>query len=285
MIRANKYLNIPVVVLCLIVVQCDKSKNEKVIARVGKATLTLENLKNSIPSEYSDQITRDQNINYVKQWIDRELLFQEAVDQKIDRDPVIKERLMKMKMDLLSAEMLDRYSMKIQADSISDSVVNHYYKLNLNQFIRQKDYVKYMDIAIDDSKRAWEIYRTVTKENFVNLASQFSKTPTFDSNNIPYTLTENIPVELRQAITSSEINTISTPIKTSNGYHIIKVMEKLGKGGTCSLFEVRKEIIDQLVTINQKVLIDKVLADLRAKNRVDFNLNLISDSLKNKSFN
>src|SRR5665647_3956363 len=124
MIRANKYLNIPVVVLCLIVVQCDKSKNEKVIARVGKATLTLENLKNSIPSEYSDQITRDQNINYVKQWIDRELLFQEAVNQKIDRDPVIKERLMKMKMDLLAAEMLDRYSMKIQADSISDSVVN-----------------------------------------------------------------------------------------------------------------------------------------------------------------
>jgi parvulin-like peptidyl-prolyl isomerase len=285
MIRTNKYLIIPVVVLCLIVVQCGQSKNEKVIARVGKSTLSLENLKNSIPNEYSDQITRDQNINYVKQWIDRELLFQEAVNQKIDKDPAIKERLIKMKMDLLAAEMLNRYSMKIQADSISDSVVNHYYKINQNQFIREKDYVKYLDIAIDDSKKAWELYRTVTKENFVNFASQFSKAPTFDSINIPYTSVENIPVEIRQAIASTVVNTISTPIKTSNGYHIINVMDKLDKGGICSLFEVRKEIIDQLVTINQKVLIEKVLADLRAKNRVDFNLNLISDSLKNKSFN
>jgi peptidyl-prolyl cis-trans isomerase C len=285
MIRTNKYLNIPVVVLCLIVVQCDKSKDEKVIARVGKATLSLENLKNSIPNEYSDQITRDQNINYVKQWIDRELLFQEAVNQKIDRDPAIKERLSKMKMDLLAAEMLNRYSMKIQADSISDSVINHYYKLNQNQFIRDKDYVKYLDIAIDDSKKAWDVYRTVTKVNFVNIASQFSKTPTFDSTNIPYTPSDNIPVEIRQAIASLEVNTISSPIKTSNGYHIVNVMDKLDKGGICNLFEVRKEIIDQLVTINQKVLIEKVLADLRTKNRVDFNLNLISDSLKNKSFN
>jgi hypothetical protein len=285
MIRTSKYLNIPVVVLCLIVVQCGQSKNEKVIARVGKSTLSLENLKNSIPNEYSDQITRDQNINYVKQWIDRELLFQEAVNQKIDKDPAIKERLNKMKMDLLAAEMLNRYSMKIQADSISDSVVNHYYKLNQSQFIREKDYIKYLDIAIDDSKKAWEVYRTVTKENFINLASQFSKTPTFDSINIPYTPVENIPVEIRQAIASTVVNAISTPIKTSNGYHIINVMDKLDKGGICSLFEVRKEIIDQLVTINQKVLIENVLADLRAKNRVNFNLNLISDSLKNKSFN
>jgi parvulin-like peptidyl-prolyl isomerase len=151
--------------------------------------------------------------------------------------------------------------------------------------LREKDYVKYLDIAIDDSKKAWEVYRTVTKENFVNLASQFSKTPTFDSNSIPYIPVENIPAEIRQAIASSSVNTISSPIKTSNGYHIIKIMDKLDKGGICSLFEVRKEIINQLVTINQKVLIEKVLADLRSKNRVDFNLNLISDSLKNKSFN
>ena len=285
MIRINKYLNFLVVVQCLIVTQCDQSKNVNVIARVGKSTLTLENLKNSIPNEYSDQITRDQNINYVKQWIDRELLFQEAVNQKIDRDPVIKERLAKMKMDLLAAEMLNRYSMVIQADSISDSIINHYYKLNQNQFIREKDVIKYLDITIEDSKMAWEVYKTVTKENFVNKASQFSKTAIFDSINIPYISSDNIPAEIRQAVTSSAVNSISTPIKTSNGYHIINVMDKLGKGGVCSLSEVRKEIINQLVTINQKELIVKVLADLKIKNRVDFDLNLISDSLKNNSFN
>lgn len=284
MIRTNKYLIFPAVVLCLTLIQCDNSKNQNVIARVGKSTLTLENLKSSIPNEYSDQITRDQNINYVKQWISRELLFQEALNQKIDKDPIIKERLAKMKKDLLAAEMQNRYSMKIQADSISDSVINHYYKLNQNQFIREKDCVKYLDIVMEDSKSAWDVYRSVTKENFVNSAAKFSKTPNFDSTNIPYISVDNIPSEIKQTIISAAVNSISAPIKTASGYHVINIMDKLDKGSLCSLVEVRKEIINQLVTINQKVLIEKVLADLKIKNRVDFDLNLISDSLKNKSF-
>ncbi len=190
-----------------------------------------------------------------------------------------------MKEDLLAAEMLHRYSMQIQPDSINDSIVNQYYKKNQNQFVREKESVKYLDIAIDDSKKAWEVYRTVTKENFVNLASQYSKTPTFDSSKIPYTIVENIPAEIRQSITSLHINSISTPIKTPDGYHIINIIDKRAKGELCSFSEVRREIINQLVTINKKVLVDKVLSELRIKNRVEFNLNLITDSLKNKPFN
>jgi peptidyl-prolyl cis-trans isomerase C len=285
MIRKLKYFKITSVVLWLFVIQCNRSKDENVVARVGKSTLTLEELKENIPDAYSEQITRDQNINYVKQWIDRELLFQEAVNQKIDKDPIIKERLDKMKEDLLSAELLHRYSMQIQPDSINDSIVYLYYKKNQNQFVRDKESVKYLDIAIDDSNKAWVVYRTVTKENFVNLASQYSKTPTFDSSKIPYTIIENIPLEIRQSITSLHINSISTPIKTPDGYHIINIIDKRAKGELCSFSEVRREIINQLVTINKKVLVDKVLSELRIKNRVEFNLNLITDSLKNKPFN
>ena len=33
-------------------------------------SVTVDDLYRSIPPEYSDQITRGQNVNYVKQWID-----------------------------------------------------------------------------------------------------------------------------------------------------------------------------------------------------------------------
>jgi len=284
MIRKHKYYKALIVVLCLIIIQCNQSKVEHIVARVGRSTLTLEALREKIPNEYSEQITRDQNINYVKQWIDRELLYQEALNQKIDKDPVIKERMEKMKEDLLSAEMLHRFSMEIQPDSIKDSAVSEFYKKDQNQFLRQKETVKYLDIVVEDSKKAWEVYRTLNKENFVRIASQYSKAPNYDSSNIPYTPTEDIPSEIRQAITTLQINSISNPIKTSDGYHIVNLMDKREKGTRCSYSEVKQEITNQIVTIKQKALLEKDLSDLRIKNRVELNLNLISDSIKTKSF-
>jgi parvulin-like peptidyl-prolyl isomerase len=279
MISTYKY-SIYLIVLCISIFSCNNSNNEHVIARVGKATLTLESLKNSIPNEYSNQITRDQNICYVKQWIDRELLFQEALNQKIDKESVIKERLEKMKKDLLSSELLSRVSMKSQSDSLNDSVFKQYYKKNQSQYVRDKDYVKYIDITAEDSKKAWEIYRTANKSNINTIALQNSKNQSFDSTNVPYFPLETTLPEIRQIIVTTAINTISLPIKTNNGYHIIDVLDKLDKGGICSYSEVRKEIASQLIMIEQKTKIDKLLSDLRIKSRVEFNVNLISESIK-----
>jgi parvulin-like peptidyl-prolyl isomerase len=268
------------IVLCLSIVSCKNANNDHVVARVGKSTLTLENLKNSIPSEYSNQITPDQNISYVKQWIDRELLYQEALNQKIDKDSLIAERLVKMKKDLFAAEIISRVSMKLQSDSLNDSVISQYYKKNQAQYIRDKNYVKYIDIVVEDSKNAWEIYRITNKTNINAIAQQYSKKQSFDSSNIAYVAMENVPTEIRQAMATLTINTISVPVKSANGYHIIEVLDKLDKGGICNYSEVRKEIISQLTTLNQKTIIDKLLSDLRIKNRVEFNVNLISESLK-----
>lgn len=281
MVRKTKQTSFIIAAMFLASINCDRSIEEDVVARVGKVSLTLKTLKENIPEEYSNQITRDQNVNYVKQWIDRELLYQEALSQKIDKDPEIKERLQKMKEDLLAAEMLHRISSAIKIEDVNDSIANQHYNKNRDQFIRDKEYVKYLDITTDDSKKAWDIYRSANKDNFVTLASQYSKTPTFDSTNIPYTATETIPAEIKQAINSLRINSISTPIKAADGYHIISLLEKLNEGEICSFQEVRKDIVNQIITNNQKEIIEKKLADLRIKNRVDFNLNLISDSIKN----
>lgn len=284
MIRIGKYLIITSVVSMLISVQCNQNKEINVIAKVGKSTLTLDDLKRCIPTEYSDQITPDQYNKFVIQWINNELLSQEAINQKIDKEIVIKERIRKMKTDLLSAEMLNRFSQKIQPDSIKESDIEDFYNLNRNNFIRQKDYVKYLDIAVDESAKAWELYRTTNKNNFVSVAAQYSKTPTFDSANIPYTSLDVIQSEIRQALSNLALNSVSMPVKTSNGYHILFYIDKLNKGDICTLQEVKKEILDQIVNEKQKNLIDQILADLRIKTNVEYNKELLSDSIIKQIF-
>lgn len=277
MIGIRKYVMITSVVSMLFSVHCNQSKEINVIAKVGKSTLTLDDLKRSIPTEYSDQITPDQYNKFVIQWINNELLCQEAINQKIDKEIEIKERIRKMKIDLLSAEMLNRFSQRIHPDSIKESDIENFYNLNKNNYIRQKDYVKYLDIAVDESGKAWEIYRTTNKNNFISVAAQYSKTPTFDSTNIPFTPLDVMQSEIRQALSNLSLNSVSSPVRTSNGYHILFYIDKLKKGDVCTLQEVKKEILEQIVNEKQKNLIDQLLADLRIKTNVEYNKELLSD--------
>src|SRR5271157_3031300 len=109
---------------------CRQKNQGPIVARVGHRVLTLDDLYKSIPPEYSDFITREQMINYVKQWIDNEILYQEAMRQKIDKEEAIKERLRRMKQDLLCAEMINRNSISSQNIQISDDMIQNYYNEN-----------------------------------------------------------------------------------------------------------------------------------------------------------
>jgi hypothetical protein len=253
-------------------------EEEDIVARVGNEVLTIDNLKSSIPYHNDNQIKRDQNIDYVKQWINRELLYQEAIRRKIDRDPVIKERMEKMKKDLLASELLSRISDISQNGTFDDSSITNYYNVNVHNFIREKDLVKLIILKFDSSQQAWETYRTLTLQNIIRIASTNSANKTFDSSNIPYIPIESLSGETRTAVISTSTKAISLPFKTSTGYQIICPLEKLSKGEPCTLNEIRSEIINQLTTLQQKKLIDQLLVDLRLKNEVNFNKNLISNT-------
>ncbi len=254
---------------------CEKKTASPVIARVGKATLTVDDLVKSIPQEYRSQITPEQNINYVKQWINTELLFQEALRRKIDREPVIRDRLKKMKKDLLSAELINRSYSKENISSIDETTIKNYYETNKEKFIREKNVAKYLEVVVNDLKTAWYISRNANAENFLTLAAEYSQQPYPENRNVPYTALDEIHPEIRDAIISTNINSTSSPVKSDIGYHVIFVIDKLEKGGICKEEEIREELITQITVKNQKENLEKLLAELRLKTIVEFNPDLI----------
>lgn len=259
----------------LISINCEKDISSPVIARVGNSVLTIEDLNNSIPSEYNNMITREQNINYVKQWIHTELLYKEALSRKIDREPNMKNRLKEMKKNLLAAEMVNRNSSLSESSIIDDNIVNKYYTEHKDEFIREKDVAKYLEIIVDDQKTAWHIIRNSNADNFLEFASDYSKLPVSDLTYVPYVALDDIPPDIAQAIKSCKINGITKPIASEMGYHVILVLDKLEKGGVCLQEEVKDEIINRLSTKMQKQSLEKMISELRLKTDVEFNVNLI----------
>ncbi len=273
----SKYLLIFSVVSGIAVLQCTQKDTSPVIAKVGNEILTLDELKRNMPVEYRDQFSKEQNINYVKQWRDTELLFQEAVRNKIDKEPEIKKRLQKMQKDLLAAEVISRFTFENNDSAVSSSAISRYYNEHQKDFIRDRDKIKYLEIIVEDQKTAWYINRNLTNENFEDLSAQYSKIPSTGSTSISPIPVDEIPVEIRNVISNYSIEVNTIPVKTDLGFHVIRVLERLNKDGFCNEDEVRDEIISILTNNIQKQRIEILLSDLRLKTDVQFNLDLLKD--------
>ncbi len=283
-IKTKYLINPAVYVLFIFFSGCQEKNSSPVIVRIGKSVLTVEDLYKSIPPEYADRISPEQNVNYVKQWIQTELLYREALRLKYDKEPYIKERLEKMKKDLLAAEVINRSS-KHFSSSIDQSSITDYYNQNQNKFIRDKDMVIYLEIVVEDLKTAYLVKQNANLHNFSEYAEKYSKIPFSDTLNVTPVPVDDVPADLKNAIQATMPGNISNPVKSELGYHLLLIIEKLPKGSICREEEVREEILTILSAKKQKENVEKMISALRLKNDMEYNINLItgnnSDSVAN----
>lgn len=270
------------IVICVMVslvavafVVCRDHDESPVVARVGRARLTLDDLHQSIPPEYSDRISRGQMLEYVKQWVDTELLYQEAVRQKVHKEPIIRERLEKMKKDLLGAEMISRSSFGSRDFQIPDDRIRAYYEEHKDSFRRESDVVRYIEIVVGDLKTAWQVRNKMTHDNFLDLAVRFSEAPVQDPRTVPYVAVQDLPPEIANVVAGLRIKGTTAPIKLADGYHILRLLDKQDAGTYSQLGEVRGDIVNTLATEAQKRGLEQLLSDLRLKTDYELNLTLI----------
>ncbi len=264
--------------LCAMAFTCQKRTDSPIIARVGNAILTLDDLYGRIPPEYSARITREQKINYVKEWIDTELLFQEALRQKIHKEPEIRDRLAKMKKDLLSAEIITRSSFAASKYTVSEDAVKACYEEHKGSFVRETDVIKYLEIVVADLKTAWNVRNLVTTDNFLDLAVRYSKAPVQDPRALPYVPLNALPQNVADLANTIRVNGTTAPIEIDGAFHIIRILDKQKAGTICSLEEVREDIISTLSTEAQKRHMEELLSNLRLKMDYEFHFELIPSS-------
>lgn len=264
-------------------ISCEKQKviDSPIIARVGNAVLTMNDLNKSIPTEFSKRITQKQRINFVKQWIDTEILYQEALRQKIHEEKPIKKRLEQQEKELLGAEVISRNLQKNRKETISEESILNYYENYKDSFIREFDLVKYTEIVVEDLKTGWSVRNIINPINFYEVAEEYSLIPAQDPSRIPYIPINTLPKEIADIVSSLRLNGTSSPIKMEDGVHIIRVLEKKMAGELCMLEEVKDEIISTLATQLQKKEFNDLLSELRKSSEYEFKYELITKDKNN----
>ncbi|MBD3421264.1 MAG: hypothetical protein GF398_14205 [Chitinivibrionales bacterium] len=266
---------ISVLIITGLFCSCGEQDNSPIIAQVGNSALTLEGLYESIPREYRGSITREQNMQYAKQWIDNELLFQEALRRKLHREALIKKRIEKMRRDLLCAEMISRNTMSNSIGNIGDGAIETYYQENKSQFIRDEDVVKYLEIIVEDVKTAWQVRSQLTQSNFFELATRHSLIPVVDPRSLNFVPVTRLHPSVAEALATLKVNRINGPVKTDAGYSIIKLLAREEEGSTASLEEVKDDIASRILMKRQKDELAKLLDNLRQNTYCEFNFDAI----------
>lgn len=137
---------------------------------------------------------------------------------------------------------------KLMGDDIeiTDEEMETYFEDNKDSFSQQEE-VEASHILVDDEETANKVIEKLDAgEDFAELAAEYSKDSTAETGGeLGYFADGEMEEALEDTTFSLEVGTYSKPVKTENGYHIIKVTDHIqAKEAT---FEDAKEEIKEIL--------------------------------------
>ncbi len=252
-------------VVVALFIGCLKTKEKDdspIVAKVNDESLTLNQLKKQIPAEYLNTLGSTEKQAYVEQWIRQQLLYQMALDEKLDDDAGINARLRQFEQQLLADEILQR---KLESGTkVSDEEAKQHYDKHSDEFMREEVEIRISHIVVSDANLSRELrQRLQAGEDFGKLAKEFSEDQTRQSGgDLGYFSESESTDELTQVAFKLKLNDISQPIKTAFGYHLVKVTDRQDVGSIRIFEDVKRDIINNLSLEKQKDMTTELLTDL-----------------------
>lgn len=241
----NKLLIVTVAVMAGVAHANLASVNGKVITNDD-----LNRVVSNLPELQKNAILKDQHARsqLLQNLIDQEVLFQEASAKKIEQSKEYKEALENFKRQTLVNMLLQRQI----AGKVNDAAAKDYY--SKNRFLYSTDQVRAQHILVNSEAEAKAIMAEVKKPgvDFQALAEKRSKDPSAKNNrgDVGYFTREMFDPAFSNAAFGGKPNEIVGPVKTTYGFHVIKVIDR--KNGKTPEFveveaRVRSDVQKQLV--------------------------------------
>jgi parvulin-like peptidyl-prolyl isomerase len=195
--------------------------------------------------------------------INREILAQEGEKLRLDQEPEFNEMISTFRKQALATRLLE----KKLSSQLNRSALKKYYDLHKDKF--STDQVHVQQILLADESEAKKIFDQVSnpasKVNFQDLAEKLSKDPQAKNNrgDLGFITQDRFDPDFTQAVFSAKEGEIVGPIRTSYGYHVVKILEKkIGK--PLEFDEVELRVADAL----RQQLIKNYLNSLRKESKI-----------------
>ena len=227
--------------ICLSLLSCGKEEKESpILARVGEAELSAEQLKNTLGADTT--YSTNEMERYISRWVDNELLYQAALADGIESVPEIQDELRKVRRALIVNYFLDKELGSLS--EITETRLLNHYEQNKEEFIRENDEYRYSFVVCKDRTFAQQLLKDIRAEKeFAEIIEEsYPKkiiNSIWDSGYVPL---ERVIPEIQRTIQRLKIGNSYGPVASSSGHIVFKLQEKFDEG-TAREFDQVKELL------------------------------------------
>lgn len=200
----------------------------KILAKVNGREITQKDIELSIerfPEERQRYLqTEEGQKQLLEQLVAFELYYNYGKEVNLENSEEFKERLEGVKRDILTQMAVDKALSEVE---VSEEEVSSYYEANKHMFVDGESVVA-RHILVDSEELAREVQDKVKNgESFESAAEEYSSCPSkAQGGNLGRFGRGQMVPEFEEVAFELEVGTISDPVKTQFGFHIIKVEEK-----------------------------------------------------------
>jgi len=256
---------------CIVVATgCDRSDPAPVIAQVGDASLTVEDLRDTIPAETLRASSRDDLLEYINQWVREELLFQAAVLMGYGRDDRVAQRIEEARRGILVDIFLeDELDLR---PFIAENQIADFYQNNLDTFKRTENEISSEILWFDESADGESARRAAVEgRSFAEIAADTSF-GSVTADLVPGYLTRGeLGDDLGDAVFALTRSNLSDLIRTSDGFALVNILDRKDTDTVRTLEEVRNEIIMRQTSDLWEMKLEELLRRLLEQSSVSIN--------------
>ena len=248
------------------------------VAKVNNISIGLEDFNQEIelynanvPADRPELkiTTKEQKVNYLKnEVVRRTLLYQDALDKRLDRNEDVVKALDKTKRDLLVLQLLKESTQRIE---VSSKEVEDYYNTYKEQ-LKEPEERQVSEIMVASEQDAKEILiQLLQGADFSTLAKERSQASSAKkSGDIGFIKKGTKSKQFDEVAFSEglEVGKISNIFKGAEGYYIVKIEAKRG-GKQKPLSEMWDDIKRGLTFLKQQKMIEEMIGKLSSEAKIE----------------
>lgn len=239
---------------------------KEVVAKVCGKEIKKEdvvNFANMLGPQLTMQFqSKDGVKKLVEEMVNQAMLYNNAIDEKLDESEEYKAEMAKAKENILTNMTFKK---ALECEEATDEELKNYYNEFKDEF-SEPESRSASHILVDSEDKAKDIKAKIDKgEDFANLAQEHSACPSKANGGDLGTFHRGQMVkEFDDKVFSMSLGEVSEPVKTQFGYHIIKLNE-INDAKARSFDEVKDEVRAHVMQIKQMNAFKKVIDSLKDK--------------------
>ncbi len=258
-----------------------QSQQKEDVARVDGQTLTMESVYRQIDT--TNGVSEMQVRMFARQWVNSELLFQEAKRLGLDNSDEVRKNLEDVQRQLTINALLEKEVFNDKPQSVSKDEVDIYFRNHQEEFVLREDIVHVSLVIFAERKPADEFRESALHgQGWVPSVAEFQDPTQHDSPIITktdsafFTQATLFPAKLWKVASALGGGEVSFPVRTTAGYFVILLLGSYSRGATPPVEYVGDAIRGRLVMEKRQQRYAEYIETLRKKHSVQINLTGVS---------